>query len=115
MYFGFTTHQAVWTSFGNLLAMCITVVLRLTVAARFIKISIWRYIPVFSSPFIAGLAMVTVVMGMKQLVVDAAPILILINAVGLGALVYGGVLYILERKNIESARSLFLESIRGAD
>ncbi len=115
IYLGFTTHQAVWTSFGNLLAMCITVVLRLAVAARFLKISIWRYIPVFASSFVAGVAMVVMVLGAKQLVTGAAPILILINSIGLGALVYGGVLYALERKNLQNARSLFLSSVRGDD
>ena len=104
--FGLYTREAVWTSGGNLLAMCITVVLRLYLVSRFLNFSPWIFIKVFRGSFLAGSNMFLAVATVRLMMQGQPPLPILIVSVIMGALAYAPVIYLLEYDNLQKARAL---------
>lgn len=96
----FITGEAVGACIGHLIGYTISNVIRLFVARAVLGITIPRYLACFRSAGIATAVMVAAVLLTKAALHGYWPIVELISAIAAGALVYGTVLWSLERERI---------------
>ncbi len=114
-YFAHTTREAVWASSANLIAVSITMVLRLALATRYLPIKAWTFISIFQAPFIASLAMFGTVMAWRNLVSTLPMLIILITSVLLGGIVYAALMFLMERKDILEKYHFLLTTLRSRE
>jgi O-antigen/teichoic acid export membrane protein len=91
---------AVMASLANLIALCITAILRIYVVSRFLNMSPWIFITLLRAPFIGGVIMFGVVTAWRMLLVDMPMVLTLITSILLGALTYFAMLWMMEKEDI---------------
>jgi O-antigen/teichoic acid export membrane protein len=99
----FQTRLALMAAIANLIALSLGTLLRLGVITRFLEVKLWHFLPLFGSPFVAGAVMVLGVAAWRQVISAGPPLLILATAVPLGALIYVGGMWILERASLLEA------------
>ncbi|MEL6524176.1 MAG: polysaccharide biosynthesis C-terminal domain-containing protein, partial [Chloroflexota bacterium] len=103
---------AVMASVANLIALYISTILRLAVVAKYINMNPIRYIDVFRSSFIAAGFMALGVYGWRIWInsMGSPMLLTLITSIVLGGLIYGGLLFLLERDELMN----MIETIKKA-
>jgi len=70
------------------------------------------FVTIFRGPFIAGGAMYGVVMAWRFSAADLPAILVLLVSIVLGGIVYLGLLYAMERRDIHEKGAFLLEMVR---
>jgi O-antigen/teichoic acid export membrane protein len=110
--FASQTRQAVMASLANLIAMCVTTVLRLTVISRQLKFSPLVFFRVFYAPFLAGGTMYGLVTLWRQANDSLPPLLTLITSVLVGGMVYVVILFTFESKDLLAAVGLLVDALR---
>lgn len=100
--FAFYWRTAVMASTANLLAMCVTTILRLGVVSRFLKINPFIFIKTFITPFTAAGVMALGVYAWRMYAIsfNLPILLILIISVLIGVLIYAGMMFLLEREEL---------------
>jgi O-antigen/teichoic acid export membrane protein len=98
---------AVAASFANLMALCITTVLRLGVVSRFLKISPFIFVRKFFAPFLAAGIMALGIYALRQALqsINFMPIAIVPIAVVAGGVIYITIMALLEKQEILKIRS----------
>jgi PST family polysaccharide transporter len=107
------TNMAVSAAIANLISLSITAVLRLTVATRFLPVTLGDFARIFRSPFIAAAVMFALVTGWRQLLAGSSNILILASSVLVGVVSYSAVMLLLEREELLSAGRFLLDTVRS--
>ncbi|GAB4573478.1 MAG: lipopolysaccharide biosynthesis protein [Anaerolineae bacterium] len=102
---------AVMASLANVIAMLITTVLRLGLAARFLKFSPLAYFYIFRTAFFGGGLMFAVVILWRRLFAEWSDLLLLTTSILVGASVYGGVVWLLERDAVREALSAVFQAL----
>jgi PST family polysaccharide transporter len=99
------THLAIMVAIANLLAYVISAILRLGLISHFLKFDPRKYFSVYRAAFIGGAAMYVAIALWRNLLVGQSNLLILVSSILVGAIVYIGILWILERDDIQQASS----------
>lgn len=106
------SNLAVMAAIANLIALSITAVIRLSVVTRFLQVTWVNLIGIFRSPFIAGGVMLLVVTLWREVIVDWNDILVLVSSALVGAGVYAGLMWVLERKVLREGAQFMWELIQ---
>jgi lipopolysaccharide exporter len=106
------TRQAVMASLANLIAMCVTTMLRLAVVSHQLKFSPLVFLRVFYAPFIAGGTMYGLVTLWRQANSSLPPLLTLITSVLVGGMVYLVILLALESRDLLAARDILADVLK---
>ncbi|NDJ87041.1 MAG: lipopolysaccharide biosynthesis protein [Chloroflexi bacterium] len=104
---------AVMASLANLIALCITTVLRLYVTSRFLNINPLVFFKLFRSPFLSAGAMFAAVTLWRNALSGSPLVLILLTSIILGAIVYAALLWIMEKRDILSARDMLVSLMKN--
>jgi len=110
--FGSTTHLAIMVALANLITFAISAVLRLWLISRFLHFSPKRFFNVFRSPFLGGIAMFIAVTLWREAVIGLPQLLVLLSSTAVGIVVYVGILWFTERKDLVAARDLIFSLFR---
>lgn len=117
LIYGLTVQSrvAVMASFANLLALCITTLVRLGYASRFLNIHPMQFFHTFRSPFIGAAIMFGAVTGWRYLLDGLPIIVILATSLVIGGLVYLPILWLLEKEQLLAAKDFLKAARRGDD
>ncbi len=111
--FAAASHLALMTAVGNLIAVVIGALIRLWLMARFLKFNPFSFITLFRASFVGSVAMFLVVTAWRELVVGTlSNTLVLITSVIIGGIIYVSILWVMEQKQVRSASSIFLGTVR---
>jgi lipopolysaccharide exporter len=103
---------AVMACLADLIAVVITAALRLGLAARFLKFNPLEYYYTLRSPFFGGIVMFGVVIAWRFVLVDSSSLVILATAIPIGALVYGLILWFMEKEEVYEAAYMLMSALR---
>jgi len=100
--FAFYFRTAVMASTANLLALCVTTVLRLVVVSRFLKINPMVFPKIFLTPFISAGVMGLGIYAWRMFAIsiNLPMVIILIASILLGIIIYAAMMFILERDEL---------------
>ncbi|MBN2470628.1 MAG: lipopolysaccharide biosynthesis protein [Anaerolineae bacterium] len=102
---------AVMASLANLISAMITTMLRLGLASRFLKLNPMEYYFVFRGGFFGGIVMFGAVVAWRAIMPELSPLLYLLTTIPIGALVYGVVLWLLEKEDMLEALEVLLGAL----
>ncbi|MEO0597806.1 MAG: lipopolysaccharide biosynthesis protein [Chloroflexota bacterium] len=110
--FIYFTQDAVMASLANLISLCITTVLRLSVVSYYLKMNPLRFVTVFRSPFISAGVMALGVYSWRLWVnsMGSPMLLTLLTSIALGGVIYGAMMFLLERDELMN----MIETIKKA-
>ncbi len=110
--FTIETRLAVMACLANVIAAIITTFLRLGLAARFLKFNPLEYYFLFRSPFYSAFVMSGVVIVWRMLMADRSDLLVLVTSIGIGGVVYGLLLWLMEREEVNEAIYMLQSALR---
>jgi len=107
---GIQSRLAVMASLANLISALISMFVRFGVITRLLPVHFREILLTLRSPILSGAVMFVAVTVWSKLAEDVLPdIVVLASAILVGAIVYLGLLYWMERKDLHQARNMILD------